>query len=135
MLNNVKHMLWTAASLSLFITALALTFQGMDIADGAAEGALNTHSNMARSVYPKALDVKDEFYSGSQVIFMWRNSSRENLSVEVNGTVLPSPGLDPDPDLIVPVTEIDPAEIYSAAFEFDASGQIKKIRFRNFRKE
>lgn len=132
MYSNVRQMMWVAVSLSLFITAWALAVRSLQISGEAAESALLVHSNIAKNVslsYSAAATSPAE-YSGAQIIYMWRNSGKEGTRIEIDGTVLPLPRAESDPDFAAPVLQISPAAKFLAAYHYDKSGRIDAIKFQ-----
>ncbi|WP_138493482.1 hypothetical protein [Paenibacillus pinistramenti] len=127
-------MLWTAVGICLFLTAWELAGRGLDIARQSDQLASSVYTNQSLTVYTggSGAGIEQpniiERYTGSQVIFMWRTSYRENIQIFLNGTALPSPGPDPDPEWEIPVSGIQPAAVYQAEYMYNDQHQITGIK-------
>ncbi|GGA25017.1 hypothetical protein [Paenibacillus physcomitrellae] len=131
--SSVKHLLWTAISLSLFIAACTAMLRGVEISDNAVKASSTVNYNQALNIYVHSEEDRDEVslfaYTGAQVLYMWRNSLGEDVRITVNGMTFPKPQPYSDPEWTAPANGIRLEQLYTAAFEYNDLNQVKEISF------
>ncbi|MNK13563.1 hypothetical protein D3C87_316480 [compost metagenome] len=126
MLEITRKLLWLAAGLALWITALVFTWTGVSLSNQALDRASDIGESQNRSVSMSANETSIETYSGVQVLVFMQERHNEHLDVELQGRLYP---YQTEPEEDFPADEVSLNSTYEVKYDRDASGELKRVSF------
>lgn len=127
MLKTTKKLLWLAAGVTLWITALIYTWSGVNMANQALDRASEIGRSQNRSVSIGGNRVTAETYSGAEVLVFMQQRYEELVDVELQGRLYPISQTGPDLDF--PADEVSLSSTYKVDYVRDTSGELKQVSF------
>lgn len=126
MLETTRKLLWLAAGLALWITALVYTWAGVSLSNQALDRASEIGESQNRSVSMSTNKVSIDTYSGAEVLVFMQERHKEHLDVELQGRLY-SYQTEPEGDF--PADEVSLSSTYEVKYDRDASGELKRVSF------
>ncbi|RUT35942.1 hypothetical protein EJP77_02785 [Paenibacillus zeisoli] len=126
MLENTRKILWLAAGLTLWLTALFYTWSGITLSNQALERASDIGGSQNRSVSLSTNKVTAETYTGAEVLVIMQERHKEHLDVELQGRLYPS---QIESEVDFPAEEVSLTSSYEVKYVRDTSGEIKRVSF------
>ncbi|WP_433946596.1 hypothetical protein [Paenibacillus sp. SN-8-1] len=127
MMENTRKLLWLAAGLALWITALVYTWTGVSLSNQALDHASEIGESQNRSVTMSSTNKATiETFSGAQVLVFMQDRHKEHVDVEFLGRLYPDRN---EPEEDFPADEVSLNSTYEVKYDRDASGELKRVSF------